>query len=49
MAEAKYTPRLKQHYNDNVKASLQKKFAYKNPMMTPKIEKVVINMGSATP
>ncbi|MCB2114562.1 MAG: 50S ribosomal protein L5 [Parvularculaceae bacterium] len=45
MAEEKYTPRLKKQYNDRVKASLQKRFGYKNVMMTPKIEKVVINMG----
>ena len=46
MAEAqKYTPRLKKHYNDNVKASLRKQFGYKNVMMTPRIEKIVINMG----
>ena len=46
MAEAqKYTPRLKKHYNDSVKASLRKQFGYKNVMMTPRIEKIVINMG----
>ncbi len=46
MAEAqKYSPRLKKRYNDEIKASLQKQFGYKNAMMTPRIEKVVINMG----
>jgi len=45
MAEEKYTPRLKKHYNDKIKESLQKQFGYKNVMMTPKIEKVVLNMG----
>lgn len=46
MAEAaKYTPRLKKQYNEKIKSSLQKKFGYKNVMMTPRIEKVVINMG----
>ncbi|MDZ7627620.1 MAG: 50S ribosomal protein L5 [Parvularculaceae bacterium] len=46
MAEAqKYTPRLKKQYNEKIKPSLQKQFGYKNVMMTPKIEKVVINMG----
>ncbi len=46
MAEAqRYTPRLKKHYNEKVKPSLQKQFGYKNVMMTPKIEKIVINMG----
>lgn len=46
MAEAeKYTPRLKKQYNEKIRASLQKQFGYANVMMTPKIEKVVINMG----
>jgi len=46
MADAtKYMPRLKQHYNEKVKTSLQKQFGYKNVMMTPRIEKIVINMG----
>jgi large subunit ribosomal protein L5 len=46
MADAqKYTPRLKKHYNEKIKPSLQKQFGYKNVMMTPKIEKIVINMG----
>jgi large subunit ribosomal protein L5 len=46
MAEAqKYTPRLKKQYNEKIKASLQKQFGYKNAMMTPRLEKVVINMG----
>ncbi len=46
MADAtKYTPRLKKQYNDSIKGSLQKQFGYKNAMMTPRITKVVINMG----
>lgn len=46
MADAtKYMPRLKQHYNEKVKPSLRKQFGYKNVMMTPRIEKIVINMG----
>ncbi len=46
MAEAqKYTPRLKKQYNEAIRASLQNKFGYKNVMMTPRLEKVVINMG----
>jgi large subunit ribosomal protein L5 len=40
-----YVPRLRTHYRTNVTASLTKKFAYKNPMMVPRLEKVVINMG----
>ena len=46
MAEAsKYTPRLKKQYNDKIKSALQKQFGYKNVMQTPRIEKIVINMG----
>ena len=40
-----YVPRLRTHYRTNVTAALTKKFAYKNPMMVPRLEKVVINMG----
>ncbi len=39
--------RLKQRYLNEVKAELQKKFAFANPMMIPKVLKVVINMGIA--
>lgn len=39
--------RLKKRYLETVKAELQKKFAFKNPMLTPKVLKVVINMGIA--
>jgi large subunit ribosomal protein L5 len=40
-----YKPRLKTHYEKVVREALQKKFAYKNVMQVPKIEKVVLNMG----
>ena len=45
MAEEKYVPRLKEYYFSNVRDELQKKFEYKNVMMIPKIEKIVVNMG----
>ena len=35
--------RFKIKYEKEIKPALQKKFAYKNPLMVPKIEKVVIN------
>ncbi|MEM7169588.1 MAG: 50S ribosomal protein L5 [Pseudomonadota bacterium] len=38
-------PRLKEHYDNNVKASLMEEFGYKNAMEVPKIEKIVVNMG----
>jgi large subunit ribosomal protein L5 len=37
--------RLKDKYNSEVVAALQKQFGYKNIMQVPKVEKIVINMG----
>ncbi len=46
MAEAtNYEPRLKKLYRDEMRGKLNEKFGYKNAMMTPSIEKVVINIG----
>jgi large subunit ribosomal protein L5 len=39
--------RLKKHYEDKVKAELQTKFNFANPMLIPALKKVVINMGIA--
>jgi large subunit ribosomal protein L5 len=38
-------PRLEDVYKNNVIAALKEKFAYKNIMQVPKLEKVIINMG----
>jgi len=40
-----YTPRLQQKYKDTVVAELVKEFGYTTPMMAPRLEKIVINMG----
>lgn len=40
-----YTPRFKALYADTIRPKLKESFGYTNPMMTPRIEKVVINMG----
>ncbi len=46
MAEANgYEPRLKKLYRDEIRGKMNEKFEYKNAMMTPALEKVVINMG----
>ena len=45
MSDSAYQPRLKTQYNDVIAAQLNEKFSYKNKMMTPKLDKVVINMG----
>lgn len=38
-------PRLKEHYDSELKASLMEEFGYKNAMEVPRLEKIVINMG----
>ena len=40
-----YKPRLRLHYDSKVVANLTKKFSYGNPMMVPRLQKVVVNMG----
>jgi len=37
-------PRLQTKYNDEVKAQLTEEFAYSNPMMLPKLSKIVLNV-----
>jgi large subunit ribosomal protein L5 len=37
--------RLREHYNNVVRAALMKEFNYKNPMEVPRLDKIVINMG----
>jgi large subunit ribosomal protein L5 len=39
------TPRLKELYLKEIRPSLKEKFGFKNYYMTPKLEKVVLNMG----
>ncbi len=40
-----YTPRLKALYRNEVRAKLQEEFGYKNVMMIPRLDKIVLNMG----
>jgi large subunit ribosomal protein L5 len=42
---ANYTPRLKTLYRDQIKAAMKEEFGYKNDMMIPKLEKMVLNIG----
>lgn len=42
---ADYAPRLRTHYETTIRAALKEEFGYKNDMMIPRIEKIVINMG----
>jgi large subunit ribosomal protein L5 len=45
MAETAYTPRLRQQYDKDIRATLTEKFGYTNPMQVPALDKVVLNMG----
>jgi large subunit ribosomal protein L5 len=42
---AEYTPRLEQHFKDNVRGALKGEFSYKNDMQIPRLDKIVLNMG----
>lgn len=42
---ANYTPRLKADYRSRIKAALKEEFAYKNEMMIPRLDKIVLNIG----
>ncbi|MER3495612.1 MAG: 50S ribosomal protein L5 [Armatimonadota bacterium] len=41
-------PRLKKKYREEVAAKLQEQFGYKSPMQLPRLEKIVINMGTGS-
>lgn len=43
--ETSAQPRLKQRYNDEIKAELQKQLGLANVMQVPTVTKVVVNMG----
>ena len=45
MSEAKYEPRLKKLYNETIRKQMVEQFSYANPMMVPRVDKIVINMG----
>ena len=42
---ATYTPRLREQYNSTIKPALKEEFSYKNDLMIPRLEKIVLNMG----
>jgi len=43
---AKSMPRMKESYDQDVRAALKEKFGYDNPMMIPKPTKIVLNVGA---
>ncbi|QFT57772.1 50S ribosomal protein L5 [Sulfitobacter sp. THAF37] len=42
---ATYTPRLLSVYRDEIRAKLKEEFGYKNDMMIPRLDKIVLNIG----
>ena len=42
---ANYTPRLKQAYAETIRPALKEEFSYKNDMMMPRLDKIVLNIG----
>ena len=45
MAETAYVPRLRVQYDERIKAALTEQFGYGNVMQTPKLDKIVLNIG----
>ncbi len=45
MADKKYTPRLKEVFNNKYAAELKEEFKYKSSMQVPRLEKIVVSMG----
>ena len=45
VAETTYTPRLKEHYNNELRAELQSTLELGSAMQVPRISKITLNMG----
>jgi large subunit ribosomal protein L5 len=45
MAQATYTPRLKERYRNELRTRLQQELGLANVMQVPRPEKIVVNMG----
>ena len=43
--QATYIPRLKTVYRETVRPAMREEFGYRNDMMIPKLDKIVLNMG----
>ena len=46
---ATYTPRLREQYNSSIKSALKEEFSYKNDMMIPRLEKIVLIRRRSSP
>ncbi|GGH40816.1 LSU ribosomal protein L5P [Cribrihabitans marinus] len=42
---ATYTPRLRAQFRDTIRAALKEEFGYKNDLMIPRLDKIVLNIG----
>ena len=42
---ATYMPRLKAQYRETMRPALREEFGYRNDMMIPRLDKIVLNMG----
>ncbi|WP_135501113.1 50S ribosomal protein L5 [Roseovarius aestuariivivens] len=40
-----YVPRLRQQFNETIKAALKEEFGYTNDLQIPRLEKIVLNIG----
>lgn len=40
-----YVPRLRTHYREVARPALKEEFGYRNDMMIPRLDKIVLNMG----
>ena len=45
---ATYTPRLKTHYADTLRAAMKEEFGYKNDMQIPRLDTIVLNIGAGS-
>lgn len=43
---ANYTPRLKADFKNRIGAEMKEEFGYKNDMMIPRLDKIVLNIGA---
>ena len=43
--QANYTPRLLSVYRETVRSAMKEEFGYKNDMMIPRLDKIVLNIG----
>ena len=47
--ESKFKPRMREAYLQKVVPVLMKEFGYKDIMQVPKLERIVLNVGSVKP